>query len=77
MGVIFAFCLVERYQWIANPSHEFDAVNHPCKILSKPLLNLYAHKKRTRSSFVGDGLFSPHLQSMVNSRPSGRQTLLE
>ena len=31
MGVIFAFCLLERYQWIAHPSHEFDAVNHPCK----------------------------------------------
>ena len=44
MEAIFAFCLLERYQWIAHPSHEFDAVNHPCKILSKPLLNLYAHK---------------------------------
>ena len=44
MGVIFAFCLRKHYRCIAHPLHGVEAMTYPCKILSKPLFDWYAHK---------------------------------
>ena len=59
MGVIFAFCLRKHARCIAHPLHDVEAMTHPCKILSKPLLNLYAHKSAHAQALQGTVCITP------------------